>query len=145
MTNIPAELEYRSRIVRDVARRAGVSTATVSRVVNRDSGVYAATRVKVLNAFSALRFSPERVRGPVGTSQRRHSKETRPAGGCAAGQVRRAPAHGSGLLAGEVRKSQTSGSPQKISRRRPMELNEGAIADKFEPHRGLPFPAPTCG
>ena len=53
-----------SRIV-DVARRAGVSTATVDRVLNRRPGVRAITVQRVLSAaseldyMSASRFSNE--------------------------------------------------------------------------------------
>ena len=46
-----------SRIV-DVARRAGVSTATVDRVLNRRSGVRAITQQRVLAAASELDYMP---------------------------------------------------------------------------------------
>jgi LacI family transcriptional regulator len=58
MTNTPAGMEHRSFTVRDVARLAGVSTATVSRVVNGTSEVSEETRTKVLNAIATLQFSP---------------------------------------------------------------------------------------
>ena len=46
-----------SRIV-DVARRAGVSTATVDRVLNRRPGVRAITQQRVLAAASELDYMP---------------------------------------------------------------------------------------
>ena len=46
-----------SRIV-DVARRAGVSTATVDRVLNRRPGVRAITKQRVLAAASELNYMP---------------------------------------------------------------------------------------
>jgi DNA-binding LacI/PurR family transcriptional regulator len=42
----------------DVARRAGVSTATVSRVLNNIGVVRKATRIKVLKAADELKYSP---------------------------------------------------------------------------------------
>lgn len=42
----------------DVARRAKVSTATVSRVLNDAPGVRSATRAKVLRAVEALNYTP---------------------------------------------------------------------------------------
>lgn len=42
----------------DVARRAGVSTATVSRCLNRPEKVVEATRLRVLEAVDALGYSP---------------------------------------------------------------------------------------
>ncbi len=42
----------------DVARRAGVSTATVSRVLNNIGVVRKATRNKVLKAADELKYSP---------------------------------------------------------------------------------------
>ena len=42
----------------DVAKRAGVSIKTVSRVVNRQSNVSEATRARVLEAVGALSYSP---------------------------------------------------------------------------------------
>ncbi len=47
--------------IRDVARRAGVSTATVSRVLNAEPVVAAETRTAVLRAIKALRYSPNSV------------------------------------------------------------------------------------
>lgn len=45
----------------DVAKRAGVSTMTVSRVVNGDSGVRKSTRVKVEKAIRALGYRPNKA------------------------------------------------------------------------------------
>jgi len=42
----------------DVAKQAGVSTATVSRVMNNTGKVKAVTRKKVLNAVKILDFTP---------------------------------------------------------------------------------------
>ncbi len=44
----------------DVARQAGVSAMTVSRVMNAESGVRDATRQTVLKAVSALNYQPNR-------------------------------------------------------------------------------------
>ena len=57
--------------VRDVARRAGVSIATVSRVFGRPDAVAAATRLRVLSAADELGYSPNTsaralVRGRTG-------------------------------------------------------------------------------
>ena len=44
--------------IKEVAQKAGVSVATVSRVINKDHRVKSATREKVLNAVSALGIIP---------------------------------------------------------------------------------------
>jgi len=44
--------------VKDVARLAGVSTATVSRVTNGACNVSSKTRTKVVSAISRLKYSP---------------------------------------------------------------------------------------
>ncbi len=44
--------------IADVAERAGVSSMTVSRVVNRDSNVKSATREKVETAIAELNYAP---------------------------------------------------------------------------------------
>lgn len=46
------------KTIQDVARLAGVSEATVSRVLNNSAGVSAAKRERVLTAAKALRFRP---------------------------------------------------------------------------------------
>jgi transcriptional regulator with XRE-family HTH domain len=45
--------------LRDVAQLAGVSTATVSRVMNGAETVSSHTRSKVLSAISRLKYSPD--------------------------------------------------------------------------------------
>ena len=45
--------------IRDVARAAGVSTATVSRVINGDTSVGADYRARVEAAVNALSFRPQ--------------------------------------------------------------------------------------
>jgi LacI family transcriptional regulator len=47
--------------VRDVARRAGVSAMTVSRVVNRQAGVSAETRARIEAAIAELNYAPNKV------------------------------------------------------------------------------------
>ncbi|WFR61276.1 LacI family DNA-binding transcriptional regulator [Paenibacillus amylolyticus] len=47
--------------IKDVAQRAGVSVATVSRVINDRGYVHADTRKKVEDAVKALHFSPNEV------------------------------------------------------------------------------------
>lgn len=47
--------------LKDVAREAGVSIATVSRVLNNSKNVNEETRLKVLKAVKALGFQPSRV------------------------------------------------------------------------------------
>lgn len=54
--NMPAENIARSCTVRDIARLAGVSTATVSRVVNGIGSVSLKTRTKVLAAISRFQY-----------------------------------------------------------------------------------------
>ncbi|WP_338833320.1 HTH-type transcriptional repressor PurR [Moorella humiferrea] len=44
--------------IKDVARRAGVSSATVSRILNKHPNVKVETREKVLEAMKELNFSP---------------------------------------------------------------------------------------
>ncbi len=45
----------------EVAKRAGVSIATVSRVINKSSSVNEETRAKVLKAIKDLKYQPSRV------------------------------------------------------------------------------------
>ena len=53
-----AELNAESCTMKDVARLAGVSTATVSRVTNGASNVSGNARTKVLAAISTLNYRP---------------------------------------------------------------------------------------
>ena len=48
-------------LIKDVAQRAGVSPATVSRVLNADRGVSSERRKRVLEAIDALGYQPNRV------------------------------------------------------------------------------------
>ncbi|MFG3258120.1 LacI family DNA-binding transcriptional regulator [Streptomyces sp. NPDC048172] len=57
--------------IKDVAARAGVSVATVSRVLNGHSGVRADTRSRVLSAVSELRYRPNAVARSLRTDQTR--------------------------------------------------------------------------
>jgi hypothetical protein len=54
----PAGRKAVSSTVKDVARLAGVSTATVSRVTNGASNVSGNARTKVLAAISQLKYCP---------------------------------------------------------------------------------------
>ena len=45
----------------EVAKRAGVSIATVSRVLNNNGKVNEATRVRILKAIKELKYQPSRV------------------------------------------------------------------------------------
>ena len=55
--------------VRDVARKAGVSAMTVSRVVNDRPGVSAETRKRIEAAIAELNYAPSKVAGSL-TSQK---------------------------------------------------------------------------
>ncbi len=50
-----------SATMKDVARRAGVSLITVSRVINETGSVHADTRAKVLAAIEALQYIPNQM------------------------------------------------------------------------------------
>jgi DNA-binding LacI/PurR family transcriptional regulator len=47
--------------VKDVAKRANVSTATVSRIINGQGNVTPEIRMRVLEAIQALSYRPSRV------------------------------------------------------------------------------------
>jgi LacI family transcriptional regulator len=57
--------------IRDVAALAGVGTKTVSRVINDEKNVTPATREKVLQAISALRYEPNFSAGALGRSDQK--------------------------------------------------------------------------
>ncbi len=64
------ELQGKSRVtLEDVAVYSGVSRATVSRVVNGDNNVKAATRAKVENAIVELGYSPNLAARELASSQ----------------------------------------------------------------------------
>src|SRR5690348_10209798 len=60
--------------VRDVAREAGVSYQTVSRVINDSSHVTPSTRNRVLKAIEALGFRPNRA-AQILQTERSHTLE----------------------------------------------------------------------
>lgn len=60
--------------VRDVARHAGVSYQTVSRVINNDVHVSAATRERVMGSISELGFRPNRA-AQIMQTERSHTIE----------------------------------------------------------------------
>jgi DNA-binding LacI/PurR family transcriptional regulator len=64
----------RPATARDVARRAGVSLATVSRVVNGAGNVSGEKRTKVLIAASELRYCPNVHAIELGRANRNISK-----------------------------------------------------------------------
>ncbi len=55
--------------IRDVARYAGVSHQTVSRVINNKSEISAKTRQKVLDAMTTLNYRPSRIAQSMNTSR----------------------------------------------------------------------------
>lgn len=55
---VESRLDAGASTIRDVARRADVSVATVSRVMNASAPVREATRRRILDAASELRFTP---------------------------------------------------------------------------------------
>lgn len=56
--NKPSRRSRGTVTIEDVARLAGVSAMTVSRVINRGENVREGTRIKVLEAVERLRYSP---------------------------------------------------------------------------------------
>lgn len=58
MINAPVCESFMPSTIRDIARLAGVSTATVSRVANGTKHVSCEIRTKVLSAISRLKYSP---------------------------------------------------------------------------------------
>lgn len=55
--------------IRDVARRAGVGIATVSRVINRSASVSEETRNRVLQAIEELNFTPNPIARRLSTGR----------------------------------------------------------------------------
>lgn len=66
MMNAPAEMNLRACTVKDVAKLAGVSIASVSRVVNGAANVSYMTKAKVLNAISRLQYCPNAYASQLG-------------------------------------------------------------------------------
>jgi len=64
----------RSCTIKDVARFAGVSISTVSRVVNGACEVADQTRAKVFTAISRLKYSPNAHAVELGRANSGHSK-----------------------------------------------------------------------
>jgi DNA-binding LacI/PurR family transcriptional regulator len=56
-----SENDYKSNSLTEVAKKAGVSIATVSRVVNNNVNVNPETRAKVEHAIKSLKYKPNRV------------------------------------------------------------------------------------
>lgn len=56
-----SENDYKMTSLNEVARRAGVSIATVSRVINNSSRVNPETRMKVQQVIKELKYQPNRV------------------------------------------------------------------------------------
>ena len=54
-------MKSKSATLEDVARHAGVSYQTVSRVLNKSANVSKATRSKVEKSIEALRYVPNRL------------------------------------------------------------------------------------
>ena len=55
------ENDYKAVNLNEVAKKAGVSTATVSRVINNNPNVNPETRIKVQQVIKELKFTPNRV------------------------------------------------------------------------------------
>jgi regulatory LacI family protein len=70
--NSPSVADLRPSTIRDVAGLAGVSTATVSRVVNQAGYVSRKTRSKVLAAISRLHYCPNAYAAELGRIPRKH-------------------------------------------------------------------------
>jgi DNA-binding LacI/PurR family transcriptional regulator len=68
LTGTFTDRNTRSYTIKDVARLAGVSTATVSRVVNRSGRVSSERSTKVLSAISKLEYSPNAYAAELGRS-----------------------------------------------------------------------------
>jgi DNA-binding LacI/PurR family transcriptional regulator len=62
--------------VREVARQAGVSVATVSRVLNNPEVVAGGTKDRVLGAISSLKYSPNLAAASLGRNHRSARRRT---------------------------------------------------------------------
>jgi len=69
------DMDLKPSTVKDVARLAAVSTATVSRVINGSCTVSAKTTTRVLTAISRLQFSPNAHAAQLGRENRGISKK----------------------------------------------------------------------
>ena len=69
-----ANIRAETCTVKDVARSAGVSIATVSRVINDPSSVSGEKRQKVLNAISRLKYCPNIHAAVLGRAGRGFSR-----------------------------------------------------------------------
>ena len=65
-------MDDRKPTIYDVARLAAVSTQTVSRVINEQPHVRAATRARVLHAIAMLAYTPDPSAQQLGSAQRAH-------------------------------------------------------------------------
>lgn len=68
-STLPAAPRNRSANIRDVAKAAGVSHQTVSRVINGHPSLRDSTRQRVLDAMEALQFRPNRAARSLVTSR----------------------------------------------------------------------------
>jgi hypothetical protein len=68
-TNMFYENGVRASTMRDVARVAGVSTATVSRVISGGESVSGKTRTEVLKAISSLQYCPNAHAAELGRAK----------------------------------------------------------------------------
>jgi len=72
MTSQPPQRAIKAATLRDVAKMAGVSAMTVSRVVNKDGSVREETRDRILDAIRRLKYSPNlAARNLTGAQQMR--------------------------------------------------------------------------
>ena len=72
MTSQPTQRLIKAATLRDVAKIAGVSAMTVSRVVNKDGSVREETRDRILGAIQQLKYSPNlAARNLTGAQQMR--------------------------------------------------------------------------
>ena len=65
-----------STTIKDVAELAGVSTATVSRVINGTGNVSGETRTRVLTAISGLQYYPNAHAAQLGRARGRGLPES---------------------------------------------------------------------